>query len=294
MELTCRATPARPNPFRSPRSVVQIGEPAGSNVYGSFVAIGDSFTEGLDDPAELGGGYRGWADWVAERLAEGDPGFRYANLAVRGKLLGEIVAEQLPGVQALGPELVSIAGGGNDILRRSCDADALASQMRDTIRSLAATGAHVLAFAGFDPTRLAPLRSLAERATILNAACRATTTEVGGTLVDLWQLPVLSDPRMWSVDRIHLSTEGHRQVASAVLAALGMEKDGSRPAPLPPAPAASWVSSRAADASWGWRYLRPWLVRRLRGQSSGDAVFAKRPELTPWVLSGRESASPRG
>jgi len=263
-------------------------------VYGSFVAVGDSFTEGLDDPADEGGGYRGWADRVAERLAAADPGFRYANLAVRGKLLGEIVAEQLPVAQAMGPALVSIAGGGNDILRRSCDAAALATSMRDAIRTLAATRAHVLVFAGFDPTRLAPLRSLAERATILTAACRATADEVGGTLVDLWQLPVLADPRMWSVDRIHLSSEGHRQVAAAVLAALGVDDDAVRPMPQQPAPVPSWLSSRAADARWGWRYLRPWLLRRLRGQSSGDAVLAKRPELTSWALSEQESASPRG
>jgi len=36
-----------------------------------------------------------------------------------------------------------------------------------------------------------------------------------------------------------------------------------------------------ADIEWTGRHLVPWLARRLRRQSSGDEVTAKRPELTP-------------
>jgi lysophospholipase L1-like esterase len=66
----------------------------------SFVAIGDSFTEGLNDAAP-GGGFRGWADRLAGLLAAEYPGLRYANLAVRGKLLRQIVAEQVPAAAAM-------------------------------------------------------------------------------------------------------------------------------------------------------------------------------------------------
>lgn len=260
-------------------------------MYGSFVAIGDSFTEGLDDPA-ADGSCRGWADRVAERLAAGNPRFRYANLAVRGRLLAGIVDEQLPVAAAMRPELVSIGGGGNDVLRRSCDAGQLAARMRAAIHALAATGAHVLVFAGFDPSPLVPLRSLPARAATLNDACRNAAAEVGGTLVDLWRLPVLNDPRMWSVDRIHLSSEGHARVAGAVLEALGIEAGSGWATSLPAAPPRPWRTRRASDARWTWTYLRPWLLRRLRGQSSGDAITAKRPELAPWQLSVRGSASP--
>lgn len=61
--------------------------------YTSFVAVGDSFTEGMSDGLP-DGSYRGWADLLAARLADGSPGFRYANLAVRGKLIGQIADEQ--------------------------------------------------------------------------------------------------------------------------------------------------------------------------------------------------------
>jgi hypothetical protein len=37
--------------------------------YASYVAIGDSFTEGLNDLDPATGTYRGWADRVAEHLA---------------------------------------------------------------------------------------------------------------------------------------------------------------------------------------------------------------------------------
>ncbi|GAA2905465.1 hypothetical protein GCM10020220_113400 [Nonomuraea rubra] len=79
--------------------------------YKSFVALGDSFTEGLNDPGP-DGHYRGWADRVAERLAADDPSFRYANLAVRGKLLDQIVAEQVPLAVDMAPDLISFCAGG--------------------------------------------------------------------------------------------------------------------------------------------------------------------------------------
>ena len=69
----------------------------------SYVALGDSFTEGLDDLTAAEGGYRGWADRFAERLADLQPGLRYANLAVRGKVLREVADEQVPRPSPCGP-----------------------------------------------------------------------------------------------------------------------------------------------------------------------------------------------
>src|SRR6201992_4443800 len=82
----------------------------------SFVAIGDSFTEGLNDVAP-GGGFRGWADRLAGLLAAEYPGLRYANLAVRGRLLRQVVAGQVPAAAAMAPGLVALGGGGNELLR---------------------------------------------------------------------------------------------------------------------------------------------------------------------------------
>ena len=104
----------------------QMIEPDPGPEIGSFAALGDSFTEGLNDPRP-GGGFMGWADRVAAALAERAPGFRYANLAVRGKLLDQVIAEQVPRAIELAPDLVSLAAGGNDILR-GADVDALGAR----------------------------------------------------------------------------------------------------------------------------------------------------------------------
>ena len=84
--------------------------------FTSFVALGDSFTEGMSDGLP-DGGYRGWADLLAGRLAARSPGFRYANLAVRGKLIDQIVDEQVGPVEAMDADLVTLVGGLNDVLR---------------------------------------------------------------------------------------------------------------------------------------------------------------------------------
>jgi lysophospholipase L1-like esterase len=253
--------------------------------YGSLVAIGDSFTEGLDDPDPSGTGFRGWADLVAAELAVREPGFRYANLAVRGRLLGRIVAEQLPAAIALRPGLVSIAGGTNDILRRSCDPPALARQLDDAVGQLRATGAEVLVFTGTDPTRRLPsTRRLLPRIAVVNDAVRRAAERHDALLVDLWADHAYDDPRLWSDDRLHLNALGHRRVAAAVLDRLGAapERDDTRD-PLEAAPVAAqrWLRARLADVRWARRHLAPWVYRRVTGRSSGDLATPKRPQLTP-------------
>ena len=81
------------------------------STWNSFIAIGDSFTEGLDD-WRPDGTPRGWADRVAEHLAADRPGFRYANLAVRGKLLDQIVDDQVPVAERLAPDLITFSAAG--------------------------------------------------------------------------------------------------------------------------------------------------------------------------------------
>src|SRR5688572_7835429 len=96
--------------------------------WGRYVAIGDSSTEGLDDPDGLGG-YRGWADRLAEHIATHQGGIEYANLAIRGKSTAQIMDEQLPAALALKPNLVTVLSGMNDILNSNFDADAVAGKI---------------------------------------------------------------------------------------------------------------------------------------------------------------------
>src|SRR6202050_4560717 len=216
---------------------------------GSFVAIGDSFTEGLNDPLP-DGGFRGWADRVAAVPAGGGPGFRYGNLAGRGKLLAEVIAEQLPRAVDMAPDLVSVAAGGNDILRGT-DVDILAARFDAGVARLQAAGCRVVIFTGFDPRVFPVIRLLRGRIAAYNMHLRGIADDRGADLVDLWSMRVLADPLMWSSDRLHLSSEGHRRVALRSCEILGVPQpeDWRVPLPLAPlaqatGPAAVWVSAR--------------------------------------------------
>jgi lysophospholipase L1-like esterase len=199
---------------------------------GSFVALGDSFTEGIGDPRREGG-YLGWADRFAEMLATQQPGLRYANLAVRGKLLNEIVEEQVPRAVAMALDLVSLAAGGNDILRPGADPDALAELFDSTVVSLRAAGCRVLVFTGSDPRIFPVIRLLRGKIATYNMHLRAIADSRGCDLVDLWSMRVLGDPRAWSADRLHLNPEGHRRVALRACEVLGMPVDDDWRLPLP-------------------------------------------------------------
>jgi lysophospholipase L1-like esterase len=253
----------------------------------SFVAIGDSFTEGLND-AVPGGGFRGWADRLAGLLAVEHPGLRYANLAVRGKLLRQIVAEQVPAAAAMSPGLVSIAGGGNDLLRPGADPDTLADLLDVAVARLQGSGARVLMFSGFDPAGVPVIRLLRGRIAAFNMHLRAIADARGCYLVDLWSLRFLRLPSAWSPDRLHLSGQSHQRIALRACEVLGVPvtEDWRDPLdadlPLAPVPAMArraWVAARREDARWAREYLAPWVNRRLHGASSGDDRTAKRPSL---------------
>ena len=258
----------------------------------SFVAIGDSFTEGLNDAAP-GGGFRGWADRLAGLLAAEYPGLRYANLAVRGKLLRQIVAEQVPAAAAMSPGLVSIAGGGNDILRPGADPDVLAELFDSAVARLRVTGCQVLMFTGFDPVAVPVLRLLRGRIGTYNMHLRGIADAHGCYLVDLWSMKFLRASSAWSQDRLHLTAQSHRRVALRACEVLGVPATEDWRAPLaadpPQAPVlaptadamtrAAWLAARREDARWAREYLGPWINRRLHGISSGDGRSAKRPAL---------------
>jgi lysophospholipase L1-like esterase len=246
----------------------------------SFAALGDSFTEGLDDP-RTGGGYRGWADRFAGHLAARAPGLRYANLAVRGKMLGEVVSEQLPAAIEMAPELVSIAAGGNDLLRPGADPDLLAEVFDAAVARLAAAGCRVLVITGFDPRTFPVIRWIRGRVAVYNMHLRGIADRRGCLLVDLWSMPVLLDPRVWSQDRLHLNGEGHRRVALRACETVGITVSGDWREPLPAGRGmARWMTARREDARWARQYAMPWVQRRIKGVSTGDGLPPKRPELS--------------
>ncbi len=244
----------------------------------SYVAIGDSFTEGLMD-AHPDGTYRGWADVVAAQLAQHGSGLRYANLAVRGKKLRQIADEQVTAVERLRPALVSVGAGGNDIIRWSADLGEMGRVFDRMMQRLTATGATVLAFTGFDPRRRIPFTGIpGRRADVYNELIRLSTARHGALLVDLWPLEPLYEDRMWAPDRLHLSEAGHRLIAAEVLQVIGVpakydDLDGGR-APVAPS---GRFDGAIEHARWFARDVLPWAYRGARGRSSGDGRDPKHP-----------------
>jgi lysophospholipase L1-like esterase len=254
--------------------------------WSRYVAIGDSFTEGIGDP-EPGspGGHRGWADRVAEVLSSQTEDFAYANLAVRGKLIKQILDEQVEPALALRPDLVTISAGGNDVIRPGTDPDQIAALFDAAVARLTSEGATVVVFTGVDVGFSSVFRGIRGKVAIYNENVRAVAARYDCIVADQWSLTEIQDARMWAPDRLHLAPLGHHTVARMVLAALNVEND-LQPLEPEPLPVRTWRQARAEDLSWAREYLVPWVIRRIRHQSSGDHVLPKRPEAAPFTYPG--------
>ncbi|MFD8206893.1 SGNH/GDSL hydrolase family protein [Streptomyces sp. NPDC059695] len=253
------------------------------NAFGSYAAIGDSFTEGVGDPGP-DGTYVGWADRFAVLLADQLPehdAFRYANLAVRGRLLDQIVAEQVPRAKELAPDLVTFCAGGNDIIRPGTDPDEVAERFERAVADLTSAVGTVMVTTGFDTRGVTLLKHLRGRIATYNGHVRAIADRYGCPVLDLWSLRSVQDRRAWDDDRLHLSAEGHTRVALRAAQVLGLPVPADPDQAWPPVPPRGTLEVRRDDIHWAREYLVPWIGRRLRGESSGDHVEAKRPDLMP-------------
>jgi len=256
---------------------VTNSEPETGGAAIRYVAIGDSFTEGVGDE-QPDGSVRGWADLVAQGLADatGEP-VDYANLAIRGKLLGPIIAEQLEAAIALRPTLLSFNGGGNDMLRPGTDIPSIVAQTRAVLLRIREAGIEPLLLAGANPTIGLPRGAIVRaKGDALTDEARRLAAELGLRFCDNWSDPILSRREYWSSDRLHLAPVGHHRVASNVLTALG------RPVP------SDWTidaepreaPTRREQLRYTREHVLPWVKRRLTGRSSGDGRAAKHPD---WV-----------
>lgn len=270
---------------------IQQGVINQQGAIGSYAAIGDSFTEGVGD---LGpdGTFVGWADRLAVLLADQLPdlgaatgtaqgNFRYANLAVRGRLLDQIVEEQVPRAKELAPDLVSFCAGGNDIIRPGTDPDDVAERFERAVADLTRSVGTVMVTTGFDTRDVPVLRHLRGKIATYTAHVRSIADRYDCPVLDLWSLRSVQDRRAWDNDRLHLSPEGHTRVALRAAQVLGLDVPADPDQEWPPQAQRGTLEVRRDNIHWAREYLVPWIGRRLRGESSGDHVEAKRPDLLP-------------
>jgi len=254
--------------------------------YQRFIVCGDSYSEGMTDEV-IDGKYRGWADRVADEMAKAHPDFTYVNLAVRGKLLAQVVEIQLP--EALkfitGPEtLVSFHAGANDALRPGYQPQIAIALYQEAVRSLAKTGAQLMLFTVLERTgnKGKGAEIWEKRFSEFNKGVRAVGAEVGAIVVDANEERFFSDRRFLAFDRLHLNSMGHDRCAQAVQEKLGLPFDPAWRTPLPEAKKTPWVIEKAITVVWFFVFALPWILRRIQGKSSGDGRSAKYPFPVSW------------
>lgn len=249
-----------------------------------LVCVGDSFTEGMCDELREDDNYLGWADRLAQQLAmQEETQVQYANLAIRGKLLDQVVDEQIDAALVLNPTIITFHAGPNDVLRRGTDLENLFTRYSNAVRRLCENPATtVVLFTAIGRAggtgKVAQL--LADRFARFNANVRATAKEHGCIVVDLEPIDVLTDRRLWFEDRLHLNADGHARVAAAAFDVLTNKQRDPEIAqwwiqPLPTQPKISKTQALKADALWVKNHMLPWVGRRLKGVSSGDGRHPK-------------------
>lgn len=223
---------------------------------GRFIAIGDSFTEGVGDPnLHYPNGFRGWADRVARQLGRADPEWEYANLAIRSKFLDQVVTDQVEPALAMRPTHLSFYAGGNDLLSLRTDLDDLMRRYEMTLRRLTDSSAQVLAF---------------------NGIVRDLAASHGALLLDHTLMREYDDPRMWAFDKIHMSGLGHKRMAAFVLRELDVPHTLKLP-DLDPWRPRGWVTATREELAFVRSEVVPLVKRRIRGVYDGDTAQPKWP-----------------
>ena len=247
----------------------------------SYVAIGDSLSEGLGDfEFDNRRVMAGWTDRLAALLAKEDRAFdlpfEYANLAIRGSKLQTIMTTQVEQALRLQPDLVTIMAGSNNISNHPKHLPELIRVFREGVQLLQAAGCTVVVATPINPRHLKFFTPIYQRATRLSDAIREVCVELGIRVIDVHRIEQLNHLAYWAEDMVHFSGHGHILVANEAARTLGLNHR------IPET--ATWAIEaplRNALATFRWvrLYVIPFVGRKLRGVTSGDGLAPKLPTL---------------
>ncbi|MDR3661652.1 MAG: SGNH/GDSL hydrolase family protein [Mycobacterium sp.] len=250
--------------------------------YSRYVALGDSQTEGLWDGDDNSGIY-GFADRLAWRLDALRPGLQYANLAVRGRRINDVLDRQLPLAREMNPDLITSCIGMNDVTRPVRSFDRALVDLQRMHAELAATGATVVTTTFPDIARILPVgRVLSGRLRRINDVIRTDSLHYGFRLVDLSSAESMMDPDTWAIDRVHGSPRGHQLFADAAAESLRLPGSDHSWAVVEGELVLPRLRARMySQVMWAQNMLMPWVWRHMRGRSSGNGLGSKHPVMAP-------------
>jgi len=247
-----------------------------------YVAIGDSLSEGLGDWGfEHSREGCGWTDRLAGLLGQQaaiyGQDFEYANLAIRGSKMLEILTAQLEDAIALEPDLVTIMAGSNDLMKPSSQHPALQALLRGAIERLLASGCQVVVANTINPLHLRVFRRLARRAEGMTRLIEETAAEYGVPVLDVFRIEKFNDLCFWAEDMVHFSGYGHTRIANKAADLLQLSHRFEEEEEFEMlGPGRNFFET----IRWVWVYVLPFIGRRLRGASSGDGLEPKYPQWT--------------
>jgi lysophospholipase L1-like esterase len=226
----------------------------------TYVALGDSISVGMGDPAPEGG-WRGWPALLASGLREPE----LHNLAVLGGQTADVERHQLPAALDLKPQVASVVCGLNDTLRGGFDPERTGAAVERIVAALRARGAEVLTMRMPDPGSMFGLpralaRPLARRMRAVNAVVDDVAKRHGTLHFDAAGDPASYERRNWSVDRLHPNERGHRLIAGRFHALL--ESSGFPVGPAPDPEPTSPPPTRRAEFAWMATKGTAWVLRR--------------------------------
>ncbi|EEK62046.1 Lipase/acylhydrolase with GDSL-like motif [Bacillus cereus 172560W] len=197
----------------------------GIHMWKRFVAIGDSFTEGIGDEVE-GIALKSWVDHFVQ-LCEKD--IEYANFAKRGLVTEEIRLQQLEKALTFNPDLVSLIAGANDVLKGRWNHDVYKNDMEFMIDTLSKAGADIIIanlpnFTVRLPFASEKKQEIKEQLLEANEVIHSLSREYKLHHVDFWNHHLVNDNTLWSKDLIHPNSKGYVKVAELIFSSLPVQK----------------------------------------------------------------------
>jgi lysophospholipase L1-like esterase len=226
-------------------------------------------------------GYTRFADRLAAMIDSIYPGLQYANLAIRGKLIADVLNEQVPQALAMQPDLITVCAGMNDVIQPGRSFGHALIALEHVYAALAESGATVVTTTFPNVAQFLPLgRLVSGRLARINTAISTAADRHGFRLVDLYHAASMRELDTWDIDRVHASTKGHILFAEAAAEALNLPDSNHDWAEASRNPTQLLLAARAyGHLRWAQDSFIPWIWRRLRGRSSADGRVPKRPRL---------------